>query len=107
MLSREVTERNIQVKENSGIEISNYVPPKGVKSKDLEKLVEICLRLDDNYTKQIERSQNLAEMARLARAGKKDTEEFKKLDFLYKHPTVIDSSNEYVELHRIMKKFRK
>lgn len=106
-MERNNTERNIQVKPKSEIPITEYKPPKAVKSKDLEKLVEICLRLDDNYIRQMEKSENLAEMARLARAGKKDTKEFKRLDLLYKHPTVIDSSNEYIELHRLMKKFRK
>lgn len=46
-------------------------------------------------------------MAQLARAGKKDSEEFKKLEIEFQHPTVIDFSEHIVQLHRLMGKFRK
>lgn len=78
-----------------------------IRQIHLEKLLEICIRLDDNYIRAVERSNQLSRMAQLARAGQKDTEEFKRLERLHKNPTVTDSSNEYVELHKLMKKLRK
>ena len=105
-MERHVTRKNIQVKEDSGIPINDYAPPKGVNTKDIDQLIQICLKLDDSYIRAKERSEQLGRMAQLARAGQKDSEEFKKLKFLHEHPTVTDSSNEYAELNRLMKKFR-
>lgn len=73
----------------------------------MDKLIEICLKLDDKYIKVKERTEGLQRMAQLARAGEKDTQEFKELESMYKNPTVVDSSDEYEELHKLMKKFRK
>lgn len=73
----------------------------------MDKLIEICLKLDDAYIRQMNKSKDLQRMAQLAKAGEKDSEEFKKLDNLYRNPTVIDMSDTYVELHKLMKKYRK
>lgn len=77
-----------------------------MKQIDAEKLIQVCLKLDDNYIKSKQKTLDVQRMAQLSREGQKDTEEFKILELKYKHPTVIDSSNEYVELHKLMKRFR-
>lgn len=78
------------------------------KSRDnyIDDLVSVAFKLDDNFLRQKEKSKELQRMAQLARAGEKDSEEFKTLDRRYKNPTVIDSSNEWEELHRIVTQLR-
>lgn len=77
------------------------------KQELIEKLIKVCFKLDDNYIRQKEKTERLSRMAQLARAGQKDSEEFKRLDCEIRNPTVIDSSDEYVELHRIVTKLKK
>ncbi len=77
------------------------------KEQLIAALVKTCFKLDDNFIRQQQKTERLQRMAQLARAGEKDSEEFKKLDREFQHPTVIDSSDAYTELHNIVTKLRK
>lgn len=59
----------------------------------LEKLVKECKELSRLKDLQKEKTDGLQEMARLARDGKKDTEEFKILSQKYQHNSVVDFSD--------------
>lgn len=72
----------------------------------IEQLLEICFKLDDAYIRQKQQTSDYTRMAQLARAGEKDSKEFKTLDSYYRNPTVIDMSDTYLKLHKLMSKIR-
>ncbi len=77
------------------------------KQDYINQLVKLAFRLDDKATETRAKTARYQRAAQLAREGKQDTEEFKKLKWEIDHPTVVDSSNEYAELEVIVKHLRK
>lgn len=60
------------------------------KQDRIDKLILHCKELVKLQELSRQKTDDLQEMARLARAGEKGSGRFKELDRLYKHPTVID-----------------
>jgi len=77
------------------------------KEDYLIDLAKLCFKIDDVLQKQEERSNRLAQMARLAKQGLKNTEEFKKLEIEFKDPQFTGPSEELYDLRKIVKKLRK
>lgn len=73
------------------------------KEDRIKKLIAYCKELSRLNDLSKEKSSELQEMARLARAGMKDSEEFKKLEWKHKHPTVIDFGTVVSDISRTVK----
>jgi len=80
-----------------------------MKTKEdcINELVNLSFKIDDVLQKQQERSDRLAQMARLAKQGLKETAEFKKLELEFKYPQFTGPSEELHELRIIVKHLRK
>lgn len=78
------------------------------KKEDYLNELAICaFKIDDVLQKQQEKSERLQRMAKLAREGLKDSDEFKKLENEFKYPQFTGPSEELHELRGIVKKLRK
>lgn len=77
------------------------------KEDHLNDLAKLAFKIDDVLQKQQERSERLAQMARLAKQGLKETPEFKKLEREFKHPQFTSPSEELHDLRIIVKRLRK
>lgn len=77
------------------------------KEDHLNDLAKIAFKIDDVLQKQQERSERLAQMARLSKQGLKDTPEFKKLEHEFRQPQFTGPSEELYELRIIVKRLRK
>jgi len=77
------------------------------KQEYLHELALIAFRMDDKAKRQEEKTKRMQRMASLARAGQKDSEEFKKLEAEFKHPTVTDYGNDMFALRRVVKQLRR
>lgn len=79
------------------------------KTKDdyVKELIANAFKIDDVLQKQQEKSERLAQMARLSKQGLKETSEFKKLEQEFKHPQFSGPSQELHDLRIIVKNLRK
>lgn len=77
------------------------------KQDYLHELALIAFKMDDKAKKQEEKTKRMQRMASLAMGGKKDSDEFKKLELEFKHPTVTDYSNDMSSLRRVVKQLRR
>ena len=77
------------------------------KEDHLNDLVNLAFKIDDVLQKQQERSERLAQMARLSKQGLKETSEFKKLEQEFKQPQFTGASEELHDLRIIVKRLRK
>ena len=77
------------------------------KLQHLEDLAIVAFKMDARAALQDKRVEEVQRMASLARQGKKDTAEFKKLQEKHRHPKAIDFGNEMNELRRIVKRLRR
>jgi predicted HTH transcriptional regulator len=73
----------------------------------IAKLINVAMLIADKAELVEQRTKGLQQMAVLAKAGQKDTPEFKQLERLYKQPSAFDISTEMVELRNIVKQLRK
>lgn len=73
----------------------------------LHELALIAFKMDEKASKQEEQTKKLQKMASLARAGLKDSPEFKRLEMEFKHPTVTDYGNVMYLLRKIVKQLRR
>lgn len=76
------------------------------KQDYINELVSIAFDFDKKYQLQDERMQDLQEMASLARRGKKESQEFRKLEMKHR-ATVIDFSEESNAMRRVIKNLKK
>ena len=74
------------------------------REKKTEQLILHCKEISLRYKLQKEKTEGLQEMAKLARAGEKDSEEFKTLDRQYRDNTVIDFSDPILQIVKIVDK---
>lgn len=72
------------------------------KQDYLHELVLIAFRMDDKAKRQEEKTRRMQRMASLARAGQKDSEEFKMLEAEFRHPTVTDYGDDMFALRRVV-----
>lgn len=77
------------------------------KQDYLNDLVLIAFRMDEKANQQHERTKKVQQMASLARQGLKDSDEFKRLEIEFKHPTVTDFGNEMNDLQRVVKQLKR
>ena len=77
------------------------------KQSYIDELVKIALQIDDKAARQEERTKKLQRMASLAKAGNKDSEEFKALEHEFQHPTVTDYGDEITALRRVVKQLKR
>lgn len=77
------------------------------KEDTLIELAKLCFKIDDVLQMQQEKSERLQRMAKLARQGLKESEEFKRLDNEFRHPQFSGPSEELHQLRIIVKKLRK
>lgn len=73
----------------------------------IAKLINVAILIADKAEAVEQRTKGLQQMAVLAKAGLKDTNEFKQLERLYKQPSAFDISTEMVELRKTVKHLRK
>ncbi len=80
-----------------------------VKSKQdyLNDLVLVAFEMDDMCAEIEARTKRLSKMASLAREGKKDTQEYKDLEWEAQQPTAFDFGDEMADLRKIVKRLRK
>ena len=76
------------------------------KQDYINELVSIAFDFDKKYQLQDERTQDLQKMALLTRQGKKESQEFRKLEMRH-IATVIDFSNESNAMRRVIKNLKK
>lgn len=77
------------------------------KEDHLKDLVKLAFKIDDVLQIQQERSERLAQMARLAKQGLKETPEFKKLEQEFNQPQFTGPSEELHNLRIIVRRLRK
>lgn len=77
------------------------------KEDHLNDLAKLAFKIDDILQEQKERSERLAQMARLAKQGLKETAEFKKLEREFKHPQFTGLNEELLDLRVVVKRLRK
>lgn len=77
------------------------------KQDYINDLVSIAFRMDEKANQQKERTKRAQRMASLARQGLKDSEEFKRLDTEFRHPTVTNFGNEMNDLQRVVKQLKR
>lgn len=77
------------------------------KQEYLHELALIAFRMDDKAKRQGEKTKKLQRMASLARAGQKDSKEFKQLESEFRHPTVIDYGDDLIAMRRVVKQLRR
>lgn len=85
--------RNSNTKPPTKTKTAEFEPPKSVKECKIEKLIKYCRELAELRQQSTDKTEALQEMARLARAGQKDSEEFKKLEQQHPVNQVIDYSD--------------
>ena len=78
-----------------------------VKQDYLHELGLIAFKMDDKAKRQEYRTKKMQLMANLARAGKKDSQEFKRLEMEFAQPTVTDYGNEMFAMRRVVKQLRR
>ena len=76
------------------------------KQDYINELVSVAFDFDKKYQLQEQRSKDLQEMASLARQGKKESQEFRRLEMKHR-ATVIDFSEESNAMRRIIKSLKK
>ena len=90
------------------VTLENYESDMAKTKQDyVNQLVKLAFRLDEKAAETRAKTSLMQRAAQLARDGKQDTEEFKKLKWEIDHPTVVDSSNEFAELEALVKQLRK
>ena len=77
------------------------------KQDYLQELALIAFKMDEKAEKQEARTKKMQRMASLARAGQKDSKEFKQLDMEFRQPTVTDYGNEMFALRKVVKQLRR
>jgi len=73
----------------------------------LHKLALIAYSIDEKAAKQEAKTKRLQRMSELARAGQKESKEFKKLEMEFNHTTVTDYGNDMFALREVVKKLRR
>ncbi|CAH1002640.1 hypothetical protein LEM8419_03512 [Neolewinella maritima] len=63
--------------------------------------------MDEKCQEIDKRTSQLKRMAQLARAGKKETEEYKNIEWESKQPAVFDFGDKMEDLRKIVKRLRK
>jgi len=77
------------------------------KLQYLHELALIAFSMDEKAAKQEAKTKRLQRMAALARAGQKESEEFKKLEMDFNHPTVTDYGEDMFALRKVVKQLRR
>lgn len=77
------------------------------KQEYLQELALIAFKMDDKAKRQEEKTKRMQRMASLARAGQKDSKEFKQLEAEFRHPTVTDYGDDMFALRRVVKQLRR
>ena len=76
------------------------------KQEYLHELALIAFRMDEKVKRQEDKTKRMQRMASLARAGQKDSEEFKRLEVEFRHPTVTDYGDDIFALRKVVKQLR-
>jgi hypothetical protein len=77
------------------------------KLEYLHELALIAYSIDEKTTKQKDKAKRLQRLNALARAGQKDSKEFRTLEFEFNHPTVIDYGSDMFALRKIVKQLKR
>ena len=77
------------------------------KQDYLHELALIAFAMDEKAAKQEAKTKRLQRMAALARAGQKDSKEFKDLEMEFHHPTVTDYGDDMFALRKVVKQLRR
>ena len=77
------------------------------KLEYLHELALIAYSMDEKAAKQEAKTKRLQRMAALARAGQKDSKEFKQLEMEFNHPTVTDYGDNIFALRKVVKQLRR
>lgn len=77
------------------------------KLEYLHELALIAYSIDEKAANQEAKTKRLQRMAVLARAGQKDSKEFKQLEMEFKQPTVTDYGDDMFALRKVVKQLRR
>lgn len=77
------------------------------KQDYLNELALIAFRMDEKANLSDERTRKYQRLAFLAKKGLKETEEYKRLEYEIRQPTVTDFGDEMRELQRVVKQLKR